>query len=381
MIPLVRGRAIPRPESSRASSTVRARRPSPSARPGARSRGAACPRPVDERPHSVKGPAGVPQPRGTAVALAQLVQVPRPRPTAEGVPGARSPATSQHRPTTNRADATRRRRWLRSPVSGGAAAVTVGVMSLIGLLWLLPFGSEREETLDASPATELPTDVQPPSAQPDDASNVTAAADINLPPPFGDVPRDRPLQTVWLIAPEAMSLATDVIVQEGGLVIEYMATYGIIGDGLAIGTDPLRRVTVATDDLTSSLGSPDLADSAPAEVLAAVTTQLDTYLDDHTTVIALTTDPSPWQDALDDTFGPVPGPEVETEGAAATDRSSATRNAHVFELRPGSTNHDSIPADGLSRITVIDPEVPGALASELARTWVESYGGGFNPDL
>lgn len=318
------------------------------------------------------------------MTLLHLILVPRPRPTVDGGPVTRSPTVPTARSSRTSPGSALRRRWVRPPFAGVLVGATAGVASLLGLLWLLPLGSERSEPADPVPAATPATEALPPAviaADGDEPHDNVAGPDIRLPPPFGNAPRDRPLQTVWLITPEARSLAGEVIVTEGALVIDYMATYGIIGDGLALSTDPLRRISVAAPELTAALATPGPAATSPTEALLTAVDQLAPYRDDHVSVIAITADASSWQRELDRTFVTGADPESGATGPMTRDRSSATRSTHVFELRPGSATDGIRAADDLSSITIVDPATPGELAFGLARAWVESYGGGWDPEL
>lgn len=225
----------------------------------------------------------------------------------------------------------------------------------------------RSVDAEVSAAADLAAD--PGSEQRIAADGTADEAGFALPPPWGTAPRLRPVQTLWLIDEAAWELAADTIRDEGMVVVDYLATYAMAGDGPAVGLRAPRRVLSASEQLTASLTSPVLAPSEPPS-RARVQQMFEPFPDDHRAVV-VTTRPSTWEHLR----GDVPAPAPPDEVAASLPRSST----YVIELSPAAGDHE--PERLVARLpaaVAVDPDRAGHLAHALARAWVESYRGGWD---
>lgn len=258
-------------------------------------------------------------------------------------------------------------RGVRRPVAGA-----LGLLGGMLLLGLLPSLGESDET--SSPAAD---DAGSPLAD----GEPGPLADIALPPPDGDVPRERPLQMVWALTPE---IAADdrleaYVAEEAAVVVEYMARHGIPGDGLAIEPGPPRAVRPGETALRQLAAAPAVREDDPVEVRDEARAALGSFVDDHVGIVVVTSEPGRWRRVVRP-LSPPPaagaGRGVESRGSLESTGASVkdTREAaHLVVLRPGA---DPVPADSPLRTAVpVDPEERGALAGALARAWVEAYGG------
>ena len=338
---------------------VQRRRPGAVRRPEGRLRPRWRRQPGTHRPPAAATPSGVP------ARLVRLVCVPRPKPGV--LPAEPSgPSRDQHRMRSwpTRLVAPSGRQPWRGPGLVGLAALAV----LLGVIaWPQV---DRPEASDAAvqAGDNLPSD--PGSGLLVPADGASDEAGIGLPPPWGTTPRDRPLQTLLLIDHGAWELAADTIRDEATVVVEYLATYAIAGDGLGIGLTTPRRVLAAAEQLTVSLEQPLLAPPATPG-LAEIQQVLDPYLDDHRAVVVVTTQPDRWEHllALNDTRG------ATVSEAVRTPRTSS----YLIELTSTAPTFDpDRPIDRLPHESAVDPERTGHLAHALARAWVESYRGGWD---
>lgn len=231
---------------------------------------------------------------------------------------------------------------------------------------------ERSDGVDPAVSTASDVAADPGSALLIPADDTADEAGIGLPPPWGTTARERPLQTLLLIDQEAWELAADTISDETTVVVDYLATYAIAGDGLAVGLTTPRRVLSATEQLTASLAEPMLAPSEPPS-LTGVQQVFDPYLDDHRAVVVVTTQPSRWEHLLSSNQASEP----TDDGDGSSPRSST----YLIELSPSASDYD--PELDIARLpheVSVDPDRTGHLAHSLARAWVESYRGGWDAD-
>ena len=229
----------------------------------------------------------------------------------------------------------------RSMIGGGWGLLLVPV--LLGALVLIGDDDGERDTSDL------------PSAPPA-AAQERSRPTIDLPPPGGDRPRTRPLQTTILITPDVLDDGgfASTVAEELPVVIDYLEQHGLVGDGLTFEADATpRRVSGTGDELRIVAAAPPTTERAPDEVLAALEEQRRPFPDDDHALFVVTTDPRPWARALPADRGDPHGPP---------DRAPASRARLIV---PG---HD------------FDPDQHGDLAATLAQQWVHAYGGRYPAD-
>ncbi|GMU78968.1 MAG: hypothetical protein AMXMBFR46_17610 [Acidimicrobiia bacterium] len=201
-----------------------------------------------------------------------------------------------------------------------------------------------------------------------------ALAPISLPGPIGNTARVRPLQVEVLIAPEVLAdpASAAVLRDELPVFVDYVARYGIPGDGVAIGHGTPLRVTTQRAALDAAAASPTASTEPPWTATARAVSDLAPFSEDDKAVIVVATSSASWSSALPS----APAPDLTLTPA---ERPAALRG-FVVNLRSGTGMAPRLP-DGphpSPQTMTTDHTQRGALAEALGRAWVDAYGGGWH---
>lgn len=290
-------------------------------------------------------PPPPPRPTGRADAPATPAR-PTSSVTSPGSPPPTSPSQPRDTPSRDEGTAQRRSpsraRWL--------VAVPVGLLLLAILV-------DDRDPVDPTHRTAVE------HAATDERGGYT------LPPPYGNKPRTRPLQTAWILAAD---LTDDpdvgaVVTEEGADAVAYLRNHALTGDGLSLTGESSRRLAASDPEpLKKSIEAPQTWDVAAATAASEVAHRLElAFPDDHHSLVAITTD-ADWAAGYAPRVDPL--------------NTSQDRRIHRFliVLEPGLGTSPVLHGDEpLPAEFRIDPDEPGEFATALARTWVQSYGGGW----
>lgn len=202
-------------------------------------------------------------------------------------------------------------------------------------------------------------------------ASTRALAPIVLPAPTGSAPRVRPLQVEVIIAPEVMADAATATTVRGELpvLVNYMASYGIVGDGLTIGPGSPALLSTDHDRLAAAAATPVAVTAAAPDAVARAVADLAPFEQDDRAVIVLTEQPAVWSPLVPS--APAPDPALTPE------RRPAALRGLVVDIQPDSGATRSLPngPHPYPQMLTADPTIRGAIAESLARAWVDSYGG------
>lgn len=239
---------------------------------------------------------------------------------------------------------------------------------LLPALWLLG---------EDDPAADRPSEDLHAAARP--SGEPEGLASIHLLPPVGDSPRTRPLQTLWIIAEDAVDdeSAAAAVAHETRAAVAHMSRWAAPGDGLAISEHRLRRLRADVEILVPQASEPVTRRLEDGAAIAEAESALAAHADDHTAIVVVADADSGPASAAAAAFDRHP----PARGAAtprAVDDDSPTHARSVVSLGSGTGRPASLDSDEPlpSRLTV-DIQQRGQLAEALARIYVETYGGGW----
>lgn len=244
------------------------------------------------------------------------------------------------------------------------------VPALILAIWIV---ASDEDSAERSPGDEAPAAQPKADAEPD------GPTPIQLPPPVGNSPRTRPLQTIWLIADDAIDdEATSArVADEVQAAVEHISGWAAVGDGLAIDGGPPRLIQAESERLVQQAGTPPTQPTAVDTAIADAENELGAHPDDHTAVVAVVDGETAAVDAaMASAYGsrrtrnPAPPAQPRDE--------QPTHTRSVVRLQSGTGRPVSLDATApLPPELTVDITQRGQLAEVLARIYVESYGGGW----